>query len=184
VSGAGARDPDEGGTYTLLVELATLTAIAVGALGERRFDAGVYAYTGSALGAGGFSRVDRHRRTARGEHDVRHWHVDHLLGHPEARIDRVVRSVGVDVECAVADRLPAGPVDGFGASDCDCPSHLAAAEEGESLDAFAARVREAHEAAVAGVGESDALDGDAGTDATVADDTPGSGARVDVVAGE
>lgn len=143
-----------GGTYTLVIDLAATAAIDVGALGERRFGAGRYAYTGSALGAGGFSRVDRHRRTARGEHDVRHWHVDHLLGHPDARIDRVVRSVGADVECAVADRLPAGPVDGFGASDCGCPTHLAAAE-GDSLDAFVARVREAHEAAVA------ALDGDA-----------------------
>jgi len=91
---------------------------------------------------------------------VRHWHVDHLLGHPDARIDRVVRSVGADVECAVADRLPPGPVDDFGASDCDCGSHLAAGGEGESLDAFAARIREAHEAAITG-----------------------SDARVDVVAG-
>ncbi|WP_144799285.1 GIY-YIG nuclease family protein [Halorubrum depositum] len=168
MSGAGAPDPDDGGTYTLLVELADPAVIEVGALGEARFDGGVYAYTGSALGAGGFARVDRHRRTARGEHDVRHWHVDHLLGHPDARIDRVVRSVGADVECAVAERLRAGPVDGFGASDCGCPSHLAATEEGESLGAFASRVRGAHEAAVAaheGLGSSHT-------------------ARVDVVAGE
>jgi Uri superfamily endonuclease len=172
VSGAG------GGTYSLLIDLAAPAEIEVGALGEHRFDAGVYAYTGSALGAGGFSRVDRHRRTARGEHDVRHWHVDHLLGHPDARIDRVVRSVGVDVECAVAERLPAGPVDGFGASDCGCESHLAAGDEGESLDPFAARVRAAHEAAV----ES----GDAGAIAESEDPTDAaeSDARVDVVAGE
>jgi Uri superfamily endonuclease len=167
--GASIGDP-VGGTYTLLVELASPAAIDVGALGEHRFDAGVYAYTGSALGAGGFSRVDRHRRTARGEHDVRHWHVDHLLGHPNARIDRVVRSVGADVECAVAERLPAGPVAGFGASDCGCESHLAAAE-GDALDAFAARIREAHEAAVAAPDESDGAAG-------------GAAARVDVVTGE
>jgi len=173
VSGAESPDPDEGGTYTLLVELAASAAIEVGALGEHRFDAGVYAYTGSALGAGGFSRVDRHRRTARGDHDVRHWHVDHLLGHPEARIDRVVRSVGADVECAVADRLPASPVDGVGASDCDCQSDLAGAE-GDSLDAFAARIREAHEAAVGALGES----------AVTAGDAAERGPRVDVVAGE
>nr|WP_049909429.1 DUF123 domain-containing protein [Halorubrum saccharovorum] len=141
----------------------------VGALGGHRFEPGGYAYTGSALGTGGFSRVDRHRRTARGEHDVRHWHVDHLLGHPDARIDEVVRSVGADVECAVAGRLPAGPVDGFGASDCDCGSHLAAADDGEALDEFAARVREAHEDAVAGTdaavdavaGSADGVDRDA-----------------------
>ncbi|SDF62337.1 protein of unknown function DUF123 [Halorubrum xinjiangense] len=144
------------GSYTLVVDLAEDATLSAGALGEHRLPAGAYAYTGSALGAGGFSRVDRHRRTARGEHDVRHWHVDYLLGHPAARIDRVVRSVGVDVECAVAERLPAGPVDGFGASDCGCPSHLATGDrdEGdcdadEALDALAERALAAHEAAVA-----------------------------------
>jgi len=190
VSEEGVGDPERdgsvadstGGTYTLLVEFAAPAAVEVGALGEYPFDAGVYAYTGSALGAGGFARVDRHRRTARGEHGVRHWHVDHLLGHPDAGIDRVVRSVGADVECAVAERLPPGPVDGFGASDCGCESHLAAADEGEPLDEFAARVRDAHEAAV----ESVAVDAFAGDDASGGNDdaTAERGGRVDVVAGE
>ena len=135
-----------GGSYTLVVDLDSDASPSVGALGDRDLPAGAYAYTGSALGAGGFSRVDRHRRTARGDHDVRHWHVDYLLGHPDARIDRVVRSVGVDVECAVAERLPAGPIPGFGASDCGCPSHLAA---GDGRDELAARAEAAHEAAVA-----------------------------------
>ncbi|GAB7008519.1 GIY-YIG nuclease family protein [Halorubrum trueperi] len=148
-SDTGGGGSDAIGTYTLLVDLRVSATIEVGALGERRFEPGPYAYTGSALGAGGFSRVDRHRRTARGDHDVRHWHVDHLLGHPGARIDRVVRSVGVDVECAVADRLPSGPADGFGASDCDCRSHLSAllggGVDGAGLDGLTERVRAAHE---------------------------------------
>ena len=122
-------DGDGGGTYTLLVELDAPATISVGALGDRRFPAGAYAYTGSALGSGGFSRVRRHRRTARGDHDVRHWHVDSLLGHPGVRIDRVVHGPGVDAECAVAGRLPDGPVPGFGASDCSCSSHLAGAAD-------------------------------------------------------
>ncbi|MEZ3164417.1 GIY-YIG nuclease family protein [Halorubrum sp. RMP-47] len=134
-----------GGSYTLVVDLAADATLSAGALGEHRLPAGAYAYTGSALGSGGFARVDRHRRTARDDHDVRHWHVDYLLGHPAARIDRVVRSAGVDVECAVAERLPEGPVDGFGASDCGCPSHLAAAD---GLDALAERALAAHEAAI------------------------------------
>ena len=151
MSGDDASNSDAtGGTYTLLVELAAPATIEVGALGEHRFEPAIYGYTGSALGTGGFSRVDRHRRTARGDHEVRHWHVDHLLGHPDARIDRVVRSVAADAECAVADRLPSDPVNGFGASDCDCESHLAAAGEEGSLGDFTALVREAHEAAVAG----------------------------------
>ena len=122
-----------GGTYTLVVELPEPIAIDVGALGEHEFPAGAYAYTGSALGSGGFSRVRRHRRTARGDHDVRHWHVDYFLGRPAVRIDRVVHGPGEDIECAVADRLPDGPVAGFGASDCDCASHLSWATELEDL---------------------------------------------------
>ena len=152
-----------GGSYTLVVALAADATLEAGALGEHRFPAGAYAYTGSALGTGGFSRVDRHRRTARGEHDVRHWHVDYLLSHPDVRIDRGVRSVGVDVECAVAERLPSGPVDRFGASDCDCPSHLASGERrgtdgdtDEALDALAERALAAHEAAVAASDDPDA----------------------------
>ena len=152
----------DGGSYTLVVDLDADVTLSAGALGECRLPAGAYAYTGSALGSGGFSRVDRHRRTVRGDHDVRHWHVDYLLGHPAARIDRVVRSRGVDVECEVARRLPEGPIDGFGASDCGCPSHLAGgdADETESdladCDALAAHAVAAHEATVAETDDPDA----------------------------
>ena len=114
------------GTYTLLVELGRDAAVEVGALGERALDRGWYAYTGSAFGPGGFARVERHRELAAGERGTRRWHVDYLLGHPDTTVSGVVRSPDADVECAVARRLPAGPVEGFGASDCDCPSHLAA----------------------------------------------------------
>ena len=139
---------ESGGTYTLLVDLPTATTLSVGALGEHRFPAGAYAYTGSALGPGGFSRVRRHRRTARGDHDVRHWHVDYLLGETEARIDRVVHAPGVDAECPIAGRLPAGPVDGFGASDCGCSSHLSAAGALEELIENVIRAYDAEATAV------------------------------------
>ncbi len=142
MTAAGDENADAGGTYTLLVELRSETALSVGALGECRLPAGGYAYTGSALGPGGFSRVRRHRRTARGAHDVRHWHVDYLLGDSDARVDRVVHAPGVDVECAVAERLPAGPAAGFGASDCGCRSHLSAAT---SLETMGERVVRAYD---------------------------------------
>jgi hypothetical protein len=58
---------EEGGTYTLLVELPEGTYLEIGALGTRTLDAGWYAYTGSALGSGGFSRVERHLELAAGE---------------------------------------------------------------------------------------------------------------------
>ncbi|MES3160143.1 MAG: GIY-YIG nuclease family protein [Halorubrum sp.] len=137
--------PPVGGTYTLLAELPTDTTLSVGALGDVRFPAGVYAYTGSALGSGGFSRVDRHRRTASGDHDVRHWHIDYVLGHPSVRIDRVVYGPGADIECTVAERLPDGPVTEFGASDCRCSSHLSWQPPDEA-DTLAERVVRAYEA--------------------------------------
>lgn len=114
-----------GGTYTLLFALDEPVEIRVGALGTCEFPAGGYAYTGSARASGGFARVDRHRRVAAGDHDARHWHVDYLGGHPATRLVDVVTAPGVDAECAVAQELDDGPVDEFGASDCDCASHLA-----------------------------------------------------------
>lgn len=145
-----------GGTYTLILSLPAATEIEVGALGIREFPAGAYAYTGSALGAGGFARVDRHRRVAAGTHDVRHWHVDHLTGHPATDLVAVHAGAGLDRECAVARRLPEGPVPGFGASDCDCRSHLA---HGDGPAALFAAVGDAYEAQRAD-GTRDATDGD------------------------
>ena len=122
-----------GGTYTLLLCLPDSVEIGVGALGTHALPAGAYAYTGSALGSGGFARVDRHRRVAAGDHDTRHWHVADLTGHPPPELVGVVTSPGVDAECVVAARLPDGPVDGFGASDCGCRSHLAVGRDIESI---------------------------------------------------
>jgi len=113
-----------GGTYTLVVELLEATRTEVGALGTLTFEPGWYAYAGSAQGAGGFARVDRHRELAAGQRDLRHWHIDYLLTQPAAGIDAVVRTAGVDGECTVARRLDGEPVPGFGCSDCDCASHL------------------------------------------------------------
>ena len=115
------------GTYVLVIEVTRSTTIEVGALGARTFDAGAYAYVGSAFGPGGFSRIERHRELASGERDTRHWHVDYLLGHADATLVSVVRFPGADRECELADRLPGEPVPAFGASDCDCSAHLLAA---------------------------------------------------------
>ncbi|MFW6435508.1 MAG: GIY-YIG nuclease family protein [Halovenus sp.] len=113
-----------GGTYTLVIELPEPADIEVGALGEITFDAGWYAYVGSALGSGGFARIDRHRELAAGDRDTRHWHIDYLLGQPTSRLDTVVTTAGVDGECTVARELGDGAVPAFGCSDCRCDSHL------------------------------------------------------------
>ncbi|PSQ08162.1 DUF123 domain-containing protein [Halobacteriales archaeon QS_6_71_20] len=139
----------ERGTYTLVYAVPDPVEIEVGALGAREFPAGGYAYTGSALGAGGFSRIDRHRRVAAGEHDVRHWHVDHLGGHPAVSLIGVERAGdALDAECrvarALADRAAtADPVPGFGASDCDCRSHLAFYDSVAAVESAVADVYDA-----------------------------------------
>jgi endonuclease-3 len=117
-------EPAAGGTYVLAFDLSTSVSTEVGALGVRAFPAGSYAYVGSAFGPGGFSRVDRHRRHLAGDEAGVHWHVDALTTRPEASFVVALLAPGVDIECAVARRLPPGPVDGFGSSDCDCRTHL------------------------------------------------------------
>mgnify|MGYP000306642246 CR=1 FL=1 len=139
--GSGCRAVADGGTYTLLVEVADETTVSVGAVGEVDFDAGWYAYAGSALGTGGFARVDRHRELARGERDTRHWHVDYLLGAAGSRVDAVVRTAALDGECAVAGATDGEPVPAFGATDCDCPTHL---HYSPRRDALLASVERAH----------------------------------------
>lgn len=138
-----------GGTYTLLVPLEEAATPTVGALGDLALPAGHYAYTGSALGPGGFARVDRHRAVAAGERDVRQWHVDHLLGLGDASVEAVVRSPGLAAECEIAGAVGGTAVPGFGASDCDCGSHLSRSDDGAALyeSAWAA-----HEAAGGGTG--------------------------------
>jgi len=112
------------GTYTLLIELEAATRIDVGALETFDFDAGWYAYTGTAFGPGGFKRTDRHRDVAAGRNEARHWHVDYLLGADRTRIDAVCKTRDVDAECRFTDRIDGRRLPGFGASDCDCGSHL------------------------------------------------------------
>ncbi len=113
-----------GGTYTLLIELPRSARIAFGALGKRSLESGWYAYVGSAFGPGGFARIDRHRRVAEGANETRHWHIDYLLGHPASRLDRAIRSLGVDAECSISREIDGRSIGGVGATDCSCSTHL------------------------------------------------------------
>lgn len=131
-----------GGTYTLVVALSTPARIEVGALGTISFDEGWYAYVGTALGPGGFSRIDRHRELATGTGTTRHWHVDYLLGHSESSIHSVIKTAAVDAECRVADHVDATAVPHFGCSDCDCHSHLFFDADRENLLNTARRAHE------------------------------------------
>lgn len=136
------------GTYSLLLSLSAPATVEVGALGPVDFDAGWYVYTGSAFGPGGFARVDRHRSVSHEGTATPHWHVDYLL--PRVTLVDVYTVAGLDHECEIARGLPGERIGGFGASDCDCRSHLAFAPDERTLrDALAAAYRDG------GSGETD-----------------------------
>lgn len=134
---------DDPGTYALLLRAGDERDLEVGALGVMRIQPGVYVYVGSAFGPGGLSaRVQRH---VRGDGAL-HWHLDYLRAvttletvwythDPERR------------ECTWASilRSPSDatvPIEGFGASDCNCPTHLARYPSRPSFSTFQARLRE------------------------------------------
>lgn len=99
--------------------------VEVGRLGVFSFD-GAYLYVGSAQGAGGVKRIDRHLQVACGNNPTKRWHIDYLLkaGRPK---DIFVAFTERNVECKLAQKLSrkAIPViSGFGASDCKCRTHL------------------------------------------------------------
>lgn len=109
-------------TYVLLISLPQTRDIVVGSNGECTFDEGAYAYVGSARSSA-FSRINRHRRVSRGENRTRHWHIDYLLGQENSSVEESFSASGVK-ECKTADELELPQFDSFGASDCQCDTHL------------------------------------------------------------
>lgn len=100
-------------------------AISVGSLNRLAFQRGWHIYVGSAQGPGGLSRVNRHIRLAALGDRRPHWHVDHLLIHPDFRLAySICAPCAGDFECQLADAIGTGAVPGFGCSDCRCESHL------------------------------------------------------------
>ena len=112
------------GVYHLLIHLPQNTGIVVGKLGTFHFASGYYVYTGSALG-GLESRIARHLRSKK----RLHWHIDYLLQYG-CVVDVFTHQTTERLECQFNERILSMPdsripVKGFGASDCNCASHLA-----------------------------------------------------------
>ena len=111
------------GTCALILFLARTQTIRVGKLGAFKFLRGYYIYLGSALN-GLVGRIARHLRTAKRPF----WHIDYFLRH--AQVKEVWTHQGDErLECLWARAALALPrakiiTPHFGASDCDCPSHL------------------------------------------------------------
>lgn len=134
----------EVGTYALLLRADDEQTIEVGALEEMTVRPGWYVYVGSAFGPGGLrARVRRH---AQGEGAL-HWHVDYLRAVTSLEVVWYTHDA-TRRECAWATVLREAPdarvpMEGFGASDCNCAAHLVAFEAVPSLDTFRQHVQAA-----------------------------------------
>jgi Uri superfamily endonuclease len=119
--------PADSGCYSLIITLKRRRKIRVGKLGVACFPAGTCIYTGSAM-KGLAARLRRHCRRKK----KIHWHIDHLLALPEARVKKIiVYPYAPGQECRQNQRIAARAgatviLRRFGASDCQsgCPSHL------------------------------------------------------------
>lgn len=120
----------------LLLRFARREVVEVGALGSVEFDAGQYAYVGSAMGRGAVGLRGRVARHARGA-AKRRWHVDHVLASPACRLLEAWtlqvepaggRECAGGIECEVSSAVAAvgAPIRaGLGSSDCKrCEAHL------------------------------------------------------------
>jgi sugar fermentation stimulation protein A len=109
------------GVYIAFFCLRQPRRIRIGRLGTITFQAGVYAYAGSAQ-KNLLARLRRHARRRK----PRRWHIDYLS--VRARMTGAVVIVGPKAwECKLARRLKASAehmIPGFGCTDCGCPSHL------------------------------------------------------------
>jgi Uri superfamily endonuclease len=113
------------GTYALILSCAGNERIQIGRLGAMQLQRGYYIYVGSALGPGGLrGRIAHHQKPSTRPH----WHIDYLR--PHSRFHGLWLSYGAQrrehqwarvVEAMSDAKIP---LLGFGASDCDCRSHL------------------------------------------------------------
>ncbi len=115
------REARDSGSYLMLLHLPRAVTAEVGSLGGIALAAGFYLYVGSAKTALA-RRLERHLR----KNTTRRWHIDYLKVHADRTTAIPVRS-GDPLEHELAAAVGAiadGAVPAFGASDCNCPSHL------------------------------------------------------------
>jgi sugar fermentation stimulation protein A len=111
------------GCYILVLSLERAVDARIGNRGRWTFPAGFYSYTGSGMG-GIIPRLNRHLASRK----LLHWHIDYFLQY--ANISHVVMLPSHHHRECEVHRWICGhmeyeiPVPRFGASDCDCPSHL------------------------------------------------------------
>ncbi|WP_293986558.1 DNA/RNA nuclease SfsA [uncultured Megasphaera sp.] len=116
-----SRENHDGGDYLFVLHLNKTKDISVGSLGTLHFPQGYYVYAGSAkknLAA----RLARHSRKRK----KMHWHIDYLRQEADVVAALPIRTADDlehDLARAVA-KIADWQIDGFGCTDCRCPSHL------------------------------------------------------------
>lgn len=116
--------PMDKGIYCLVFKN-TECSVTIGALGEHHFARGWHCYVGSALGPAGFARVHRHWTLHKNHDKVPSWHVDYLLLNPHFHLSYIICGItSQKKECSLALVIDGPSIEGFGASDCLCKSHL------------------------------------------------------------
>lgn len=120
----------EPGNYVLVLYNKQQQTIEVGKLGIIELKQGYYLYVGSALGPGGVqARVNRHSQ----QNKKMHWHIDYLRAvttlkeiwylYSKQRYEHYL------AELLQQTKIMSVPLMGFGASDCDCQTHLFYSEQ-------------------------------------------------------
>ena len=116
-----SRENHDGGDYLFILHLEETKDISVGSLGTLHFPQGYYVYVGSAkknLAA----RLARHSRKRK----KMHWHIDYLRQEADVTAAVPIRTADDlehDLAQAVGEKAD-WAIDGFGCTDCRCPSHL------------------------------------------------------------
>ena len=107
------------GVYAVFFEIDKKN-VDIGALGSVKFDSGTYVYIGSAMN-GVEERVKRHYS----EDKNNHWHIDYF-SQEASPVYSLAFQKDSDFECELAQTVAEenSPVPNFGASDCNCESHL------------------------------------------------------------
>ncbi len=114
------------GSYILIIEIREKCEISIGKLGIIAFQAGYYAYIGSAMNFQLYNRVHRHIKPK--SQKKMHWHIDYLLAHDFSRIVKILLFPSHKrEECCISHEFHRNYpifIPKFGSSDCECPSHL------------------------------------------------------------
>lgn len=110
------------GSYCLIIKIKNGMDLKIGRKVKKYFPAGFYVYAGSAM-----NNLDRRIARHLSSDKKIHWHIDYLLEYSQLvnifRIESTVR-----LECWISNfiylKSKATVMEGFGASDCSCKTHL------------------------------------------------------------